>query len=125
MNDDRDLVDQFLDAGATADWITPTYEAIRNIVADGESFCLQSDDWHALKWELQRRHIPFWGESLHWLDGAYWTTFSVHSENAVLVRELSGYRSNGGRGKAVVILLVLAAFFLGGMALVAAVGGAL
>lgn len=125
MSDDRDLVDRFLDAGSGFDWFTPTMEAIRNIAQDGASFCLLSYDWHDVKYELQRRRIPYWGEAIHWHDGEYWATFSVHSENAGFVRQLTGYRSNGGRGKAMLILLVVAAFILLGLALAGAVGGAL
>lgn len=106
--DDRDLVDRFIDAGSSFDWITPTAEAIRNIAQDGRSFVVLSDDWHALKWQLQRRHIPFWGEALHWSGSNYWVTFSVGVEHAETVAELSGYVPNGGRGKAAYMLLVLA-----------------
>jgi len=126
VSDDRGLVDKFVDAGATADWITPTAEALRNVVTDGACFTVLSTDWYDLKWELQRRRIPFWGEAIHWIDGEYWATFSVQSENAALVRDLSGYRSSGGRGRALFMLLVLAGLLAGAVLLVVGVlGGAL
>lgn len=126
MTDERDTLDRMLDAGATADWITPTYEAIRNIAQDGRSFVVLADDWHALKWQLQRRRIPYWGEALHWSGSNYWATFSVHAENAETVAELSGYVPAGGRGKAFYMLLVLA-IMAGTVVLVAIamMGGAL
>lgn len=123
---ERDFLEVALDAGATADWITPTYEAIRNIAQDGRSFVVLADDWHALKWQLQRRRITYWGEALHWSGSNYWTTFSVHAEHAETVAELSGYVPDGGRGKAFYMLAVLA-IMAGTVVLVAfaMMGGAL
>lgn len=105
---ERDAIDVMLDAGSAFDWITPTAEAVRNLVEDGASFCLRTADWHDLKWELQRRRISWWGEALHWQDDAYWTTFSVHTDDAATVRNLTGYRPTGGRLKAFFIVAVLA-----------------
>ena len=126
MTYERNTIEALLDAGSSADWITPTAEAVRNIAQDGRSFVVLSDDWHALKWQLQRRLIPFWGEALHWSGSNYWITFSVGFSHAETVAELSGYVPNGGRGKAAYMLLVLA--ILAGTVVLVAIaiaGGAL
>ena len=47
-----------------------------------------------------------WGEALHWVDGTHWITVSVSAKHSEIVTELSGYTPNGGRGKALAILLV-------------------
>ena len=95
-----------LDAGSSADWITPTYEAVRNLTGNGRSFCIHSDDWQPIKAELKAMGIPMWGEALHWVDDAHWITVSVSAKHSEIVTELSGYTPNGGRGKALAILLV-------------------
>ena len=117
MTDNRNGVERMLDAGGSADWITPTYEAVRNLVQDGRGFKMPSDDWLPLKPTLKRRRIPYWGEALHWSGGQYWYTFSVHAKHAHVISKMTGYRSNGGRGKAVVMLLVLAVFVAIGLTL--------
>ena len=125
MTYERNTIETLLDAGSSADWITPTWEAIRNVAQDGRSFCLHADDWHAIQDRLTALDIPVWGVAMHWLEGAYWFTFSVAAENAETVTALTDYKPNGGRGKAIVMLLVVVGFMAGAMALVAIVGGAL
>ena len=124
-NTSRSFTEQALDAGSSFDWITPTYEAIRNIAQDGRSFCLAADDWHAIQDRLTALDIPVWGVAMHWLDGDYWFTFSVPAENAETVTALTDYKPNGGRGKAIFMLLVVLGFMAGAVAMVAMVGGAL
>ena len=125
MTYERNTVDVLLDAGGSFDWITPTYEAIRNVAQDGRSFCLHADDWHAIQDRLTALDIPVWGVAMHWLDGAYWFTFSVPAENAETVTSLTDYRPNGGKGKAWFMLIVVLIFLAGAVALVGLVGGAL
>lgn len=125
MSDNRNGVERILDAGSGFDWITPTYEAVRNLLSDGRSFTTRSDDWLRLKPTLKRRRIPYWGEAIHWHNGAHWYTFSVHAKHAHVISKMTGYRPTGGRGKAVVMMLVVALFILIGVALAAAVGGGL
>lgn len=122
---DRSFIEQALDTGASFDWITPTYEAIRNIAQDGRSFCLNRDAWYAIQDNLTALRIPVWGVAMHWLDGDYWFTFSVAAENAETVTALTDYKPNGGRGKAIFMLLVVLGFMAGAVAMVAMVGGAL
>ena len=121
----RDFTERFLDAGSSFDWMTPTYEAVRNIAQDGRSFFVHSGDWQPLKRELKRNKIAYWGEALHYMHGAYWYTFSVHADNADTVTELAGYAPTGGKGKAWLMVAVLIAMIGIVLALVAAVGGAM
>ena len=125
MTYERNTIETLLDAGSSADWITPTYEAIRNIAQDGRSFCLAADDWHALQDRLTALDIPVWGVAMHWVNGGYWFTFSVPAEHAETVTALTDYKPNGGRGKAWLMLLVVVGVVAGAMSLVAIVGGAL
>lgn len=125
MSDDRDAFTKCIGVAASADWITPTYEAARNIIENGRSFLVHSDDWQPLKWDLQRLHISFWGEALHWHEGANWVTFSVHADNAKTVSDLSGYQPTGGRGKAWLMLGVVAVVFFLGLAMAVAASSVL
>ena len=125
MTDNRSTVSVLLDAGSSADWITPTWEAIRTVAQDGRSFCLHADDWHAIQDRLTALDIPVWGVAMHWIEGDYWFTFSVNADHAETVTALTDYKPTGGRGKAIFMLIVVVGFMAGAVALVALVGGAL
>ena len=126
MTYERNIGERMLDAGAGFDWITPVYEAMRNVAQDGRSYCVPSDTWSSIQDTLSAAGVECWGVTLHWLDGAYWMTFSVQAEHAPLVDKLIDGKPNGGRGKAVFMLLVALAILAGAMGLVAIiVGGAL
>ena len=122
---DRSFIEQALDTGASFDWITPTYEAIRNIAQDGRSFCLNRDAWYAIQDNLTALRIPVWGVAMHWIEGDYWFTFSVPADEAATVTALAGAKPNGGKGKAWLMLAVTVVILLAAIALVAVVGGAL
>lgn len=122
MTDNRNATQKALDAGSSFDWITPTYEAVRTLIKGGRSFTMRSEDWLPLKPTLKHQRIPYWGEAIHWHKGQYWYTFSVNKKHAPAVERLTGYRSTGGRGKAIFMLLVLAAVLGGGFLLAAALG---
>ena len=113
MTEKRSTTDRILDAGASFDWITPAYEALRNITVNGKNFTMREDDWRALKPKLKKKRIKFWGEALHWRNGAHWITFSVRSKQAGIVTALSGYRPTGGRGRAWLMIAIL----IGGLTL--------
>ena len=125
MTYERNTVEMLLDAGSSVDWVTPVYEAIRNVAQDGRSYCIPSDTWHAMQDNLAAAGVNCWGVTLHWLNGAYWMTFSVQAEHAPLVDRLIDGKPNGGRGKAIFLLIVLLGFLAVTLALVAVVGGAL
>ena len=125
MTYERNTIDVLLDAGSSADWITPVWEALRNVAQDGRSYCVPSETWHAIQEDLAAAGVACWGVSLHWLDGAYWFTFSVQAGHAETVDAMIGGKPTGGRGKAIFMLLVALVILAGAMALVAAVGGAL
>lgn len=125
MTYERTFTEKALDAGATADWITPVWEALRNVAQDGRSYCVPSDTWHAIQDALAAAGVACWGVSLHWLDGAYWITFSVQAGQAPTVDAMIGGKPTGGRGKAIFMLVVALAILAAAMALVAAVGGVL
>ena len=125
MTYERNIGEKLLDAGGGFDWITPVYEAIRNVAQDGRSYCIPSEQWAAIQETLADRGVNCWGVTLHWLDGAYWTTFSVQAEHAQTVDKLIDGKPDGGRGKAIFMLLVALVILAGALGLVAVVGGAL
>ena len=124
MTYERTFYEKALDAGSSGDWITPVWEALRNVAQDGRSYCVPSETWHAIQEDLAAAGVACWGVSLHWLDGAYWFTFSVQAGHAETVDAMIGGKPTGGRGKAIFMLLVALVILAGAMALVAAaVGG--
>ncbi|MBP8291825.1 MAG: hypothetical protein KAX65_03560 [Caldilineaceae bacterium] len=125
MTYERTFTEKALDAGASADWITPVWEALRNVAQDGRSYCVPSETWHAIQEDLAAAGVACWGVSLHWVDNAYFITFSVQAGHAETVDAMIGGKPTGGRGKAIFMLLVALVILAGAMALVAAVGGAL
>lgn len=126
MTYERNTIEALLDAGSSADWITPVWEALRNVAQDGRSYCVPSETWHAIQEDLAAAGVACWGVSLHWIDGAYWFTFSVQAGHAPTVDAMIGGQPTGGRGKAIFMLVVALAILAAAMALVAAaLGGAL
>ena len=126
MTYERNLGERLLDAGSSFDWITPVYEAMRNVAQDGRSYLIPSATWQAIQQPLADAGVECWGVNLHWFDGAYWMTFSVQAEHAPLVDKLIDGKPTGGRGKAIFMLLVALVILAGAMGLVAIiVGGAL
>ena len=125
MTYERTFTEKALDAGASADWITPVWEALRTVAQDGRSYCVPSDTWHAIQEDLAAAGVACWGVSLHWVDNAYFITFSVQAGHAETVDAMIGGKPTGGRGKAIFMLLVALVIMAGAMALVAAVGGVL
>lgn len=125
MTYERNIGEKVLDAGSSFDWITPVYEAIRNVAQDGRSYCIPSEQWNAIQDTLADRGVNCWGVTLHWLDGSYWMTFSVQAEHAPLVDQLIGGKPDGGRGKAIVMLIVVLGFLAGALGMVAITAGAL
>lgn len=125
MTYERNTIEALLDAGSSADWITPVWEALRTVAQDGRSYCVPSETWHAIQEDLAAAGVACWGVSMHWLDGAYWFTFSVQAGHAPTVDAMIGGKPTGGRGKAIFMLVVALVIMAGAMALVAIVGGVL
>jgi hypothetical protein len=100
MTDDRDFVDQFIDAGSSFDWITPTYGAVRDLLVDGKTFTVDAGTWHGMQPLLAKQGIEPWAVSIYYQNGAYWYVFSVDAAAAPAVERFTGYRRTGGRGKA-------------------------
>ena len=123
MTYERTFGERALDAGATADWITPVWEALRNVAQDGRSYCVPSDTWHAIQEDLAAAGVACWGVAMHWIDGGYWFTFSVQAGHAPAVDALIGGKPDGGRGKAIFMLVVVLAILAATLGLVAVASG--
>jgi len=116
-------MDRVLDAGAAADWISPTYEALRNLMQNGRSFTVTEEEWGLLQPMLQQHRISHWGVAMHWTEewGQYVFTFSVRAEDAEKIDRLLGVRPGGGRLKALLMLAFVLLVLFGTAALVAVV----
>jgi hypothetical protein len=120
---ERTLIDRVLDAGAATDWITPTYEALRNLMQNGKSFTVTQEEWELLQPLLEQRRISHWGVAIHGTDewGQYVFTFSVRAEDAETIDRLLGVRPGGGRFKALLMLAFVLLVLFGTAAMVAVV----
>ena len=61
MTYERNLGEKMLDAGAGFDWITPVYEAMRNVAQDGRSYLIPSATWQAIQQPLADAGVECWG----------------------------------------------------------------
>lgn len=120
---ERTLIDRVLDAGAATNWITPTYEALRNLMQNGKSFTVTQEEWDLLQPMLQQYRIPHWGVAMHWAEawGQYVFTFSVRAKDAETIDRLLGVRPGGGRVKALLMLAFVLLVLFGTAAMVAVV----
>lgn len=116
-------MDRVLDAGAATDWITPTYEALRNLMQNGKSFTVTQEEWDVLRPILEQYRISHWGVAMHWAEawGQYVFTFSVRAEDAETIDRLLGVRPGGGRLKAFLMLAFVLLVLFGTLAMVAVV----
>lgn len=118
MTDNRSTGQKLMDAGATADWITPAYSAARNILQGGKEFTVTRDVYYAIRPQLDDRDIAVWGVQMTWHDDGYYLfTFNVPKEHADEVSQLCGDTPSWGCGG----LLALSAAMAMLMLLVAAV----
>lgn len=127
---ERSAGEMLLDAGASFDWITPSYALVRNVLHEGVNVTIDADLWHTVKAQLQEMEIPYWGENL-WYDGAvYRMTVSLPEDDIPALNELladggaAPVHSQGRMWQWLGVLLVL--LVVGSVvAMVAAVAGAL
>lgn len=120
----RDLVDRVLDAGGTADWVSPLVGAARNAVVDGVTVSVWREDAPGAQAALQRAGIASWG----WEVDGELATCSIHRTDLARAAALLGLDAKpvGRWHSGCTLLLMLTA--LGGFVAVAgalamAIGG--
>lgn len=122
----RDLVDRVLDAGGTADWVSPLAGAARNAVVDGVTISFGRDAAPEAAAALTGAGIASWGWEI---DGEL-ATCSIHRADLARAAALLGLDAKpvGRWHSGCTLLLMLAAlggFVAVGAALAMAVGGGL